>query len=124
MTDKKAKVVNKLDLQDEREVSTELGFNHFFITGTEPNATPTAITHGFYSFNSADFTPDGKQLILSGDVDSLQNADRSLESEIFIVNTDGSHLRKLLGEEEKVMVHQKFLLPANGWRFNPVLLRL
>ena len=114
VTDKKAKVVNKLDLQDERDVSTDIGFNHFFITGIETGATPTAVTHGFYSFNSADFTPDGKQIVLSGDIDSLQNADRSLESEIFIVNADGTHLRKVLGEDGKTFGAPK-ISPSGKW---------
>ncbi|MEO5684151.1 MAG: S9 family peptidase [Chitinophagaceae bacterium] len=114
VTDKKAKVVNRLDLQDETDVSTELRFNHFFITGTQPGATPLEVTHGFFSFNSADYTPDGKQLVLSGDIDSLQNADRSLENEIFLVNTDGSQLHKILGEEGKNFTGPE-ISPSGKW---------
>ena len=112
--DKKAKVINNLNLQDETDVSTELRFTHFFITGAQPGAAATEVTRGFFSFNSADFTPDGKQLILSGDIDSLQNADRSLENEIFLVNTDGSGLRKLLGEEGKNFTSPK-ISPSGKW---------
>lgn len=114
VTDKKAKVLNKLDMQDETEVSADLRFNHFFITGTQMGAPVNAITHGFYSFNTADFTPDGKQVILSGDIDSVQNADRSLETEIFIVNTDGTHLRKILGEEGKDF-QSPVVSPSGKW---------
>ena len=112
--DKKAKVVTKLDFLDETDVATELRFNYFFVLPATAGATPQPITHGFYNFTSAAFTPDGKQLILSGDVDSLQNADRSLESEIFIVNKDGSQLRKLLGEEGKSFTAPK-LSPSGKW---------
>ena len=114
VADKKAKVVNKLSFQDETDVSTEIRFNYFFVVSVQPGATPVAVTKGFFSFNNADFTPDGKQLILSGDVDSLQNADRSLENEIFLVNTDGSHLRKLLGEDGKVFGAPK-ISPSGKW---------
>ncbi|MEP6726646.1 MAG: S9 family peptidase, partial [Bacteroidota bacterium] len=114
VTDKKAKVVNKLTFQDETDVSSDIRFNHFFILPAQAGAIPVAITNGFYSFNSADFTPDGKQLILSGDVDSVQNADRSLENEIFLVNTDGSHLRKLLGEKGKTFGAPE-ISPSGKW---------
>ncbi len=113
-TDRKAKVVNKLSFQDETDVSAEMGFNHFFVVNAIAGATPIEITHGFYRFNSADFTPDGKQLIISGDVDSLQHPDRSLENEIFIVNANGTGLRKLLGEEGK-NYNSPRLSPSGKW---------
>jgi dipeptidyl aminopeptidase/acylaminoacyl peptidase len=96
--DKKAKVLTKLNFLDETDVSTDISFNHFFITDTKKEARPVAVTKGFYRFNFAEFTPDGKQLVLSGDIDSLENPDRSLESSIFITNTDGSGFRQLLGQ--------------------------
>jgi len=114
IADKKARVINKLDFQDEMNVSTDLSFTHFFITNAKPGDTPVAITHGFYSFATADFTPDGKQVILSGDVDSTEHPDRSLESEIFIADADGSHLHKILGENEKVYFSPK-VSPSGKW---------
>lgn len=114
VTDRKARVVNKLNFQDETDVNPDMSFNHIFITDAKPDAKPKAITNGFYRYNFADFTPDGKQIILSGDVDSLQHPDRSLESEIFIVNTDGSKLRKLLGEEGK-NYNSPTISPSGKW---------
>jgi dipeptidyl aminopeptidase/acylaminoacyl peptidase len=114
VADKKAKVVNKLTFQDETDVSTEVRFNHFFVLSLQPGAAPVSVTNGFYSFNSADFTPDGKQIILSGDIDSVQNEDRSLESEIFMVNSDGTHLHKLLGEDGKTFGTPK-ISPSGKW---------
>ncbi|HEY1872512.1 MAG TPA: S9 family peptidase, partial [Chitinophagaceae bacterium] len=96
--DKKAKVVDKLNFQDEMGVNTEMSFNHFFIVDINAPNKPIELTKGFYQFISADFTPDSKQVVLSGNVDSLQHPDRSLENEIFIVNDDGSGLKKILGE--------------------------
>jgi dipeptidyl aminopeptidase/acylaminoacyl peptidase len=101
VADKKAKVVDKLNFQDEMEVNADMSFNHFFITNSDGTGKPAELTKGFYRFNFADFTPDGKQIILSGDIDSLQHPDRSLESEIFLVNADGTGLKKILGEEGK-----------------------
>lgn len=99
--DKKAKVLYKLNFLDEADINTEISFNHFFITNARPDANPVAVTKGFYRFNYAEFTPDGKQLVLAGDIDSTEHPDRSLEGEIFLANTDGSNLRKLLGEKNK-----------------------
>jgi len=114
VTDKKARVFNNLDLQDETDVSAEVRFNHFFIVNAQTGLNPQEVTHGFFSFNSADFTPDGKQLILSGDIDSTQNADRSMEHEIFLAERDGSRLRKLLGEDGKNFTGPK-ISPSGKW---------
>lgn len=101
VADKKVKVVDKLNFQDEMEVNADMSFNHFFITNSDGTGKPVELTRGFYRFNFADFTAGGKQIILSGDIDSLQHPDRSLESEIFLVNADGTDLKKILGEEGK-----------------------
>jgi dipeptidyl aminopeptidase/acylaminoacyl peptidase len=114
VNDKKARVLDKLNFQDETNVSADLSFTHFFIVNVKAGATPMPVTHGFYRFGNADFTPDGKQLVLSGDVDSLQHPDRSLENEIFMVNTDGSNFRMLLGEEGKVYNSPK-ISPSGKW---------
>jgi dipeptidyl aminopeptidase/acylaminoacyl peptidase len=114
VADKKARVINKLDFQDEMNISSNISFNHFFVIDANPDNTPVAVTHGFYSFASAEFTPDGRQLVLSGDIDSLEHPDRSLESEIFIADRDGSHLRKLLGEDQKVYFSPR-VSPSGKW---------
>jgi dipeptidyl aminopeptidase/acylaminoacyl peptidase len=114
VTDKKAKVIDKLNFQDETDATADISFNHFFVVNAQAGATPVEVTHGFYRFSGADFTPDGKQLIISGDVDSTQHPDRSLESEIFIANTDGSNFRRLLGEEGKSYNSAK-LAPSGKW---------
>lgn len=99
VTDKKAKVLTKLNFQDEMNVNGEMSFNHFFVQSLTPNAIPAEVTHGYYRFTAADFTPDGKQLILTGDIDSTQHPDRSLETAVFIADADGRNLRQLLGEK-------------------------
>jgi dipeptidyl aminopeptidase/acylaminoacyl peptidase len=114
VNDRKARVFNKLNFLDETNVSSDMSFTHYFVVSAVPGATPIAITKGFNRFNSADFTPDGKQVILAGDVDSLQHPDRSLESQIYVVNTNGSNFRMLLGEEGKVYSNPR-LSPSGKW---------
>ncbi len=112
--DKKAKVITKLNFQEESTTSSEISFNHFFIVTTEAGAQPVSVTHGFYRFNAAEFTPDSKQLIITGNIDSAQHPDRSLESEIFIASADGANLKLLLGEEGKSYNSAK-LSPSGKW---------
>jgi dipeptidyl aminopeptidase/acylaminoacyl peptidase len=100
-TDKKAIVLNKLNFQSESNLSSELNFNHFFETVAEQNSTPKAITSGFFSFSSAEYFANGTQILLSGDIDNLENPDRSQESELFTVATDGSNFKMILGENGK-----------------------
>lgn len=112
--DKKAKVINKLNFLDETDINAEMNFNHFFITDVKTDAKPVAVTRGFYRYNFAEFTPDGKQLILAGNMDSLQHPDRVLEGEVFVINTDGSNLRKLLGEKNRNFNSPR-ISPSGKW---------
>ena len=114
-TDKKAKVLTKLNFQDEREVSAEQTFSQFFlINAFAPEAQPVAITNGFYRFNQADFTPDGQHLLLSADIDSLQHPDRSLENEIYLADRDGRHPRLLLGQDNTEYTNPR-VSPSGKW---------
>lgn len=101
VTDKKAVVLNKLNFQNEMNVSAEMNLNQFFLISTSAGSNPIPVTKGFNRYNNADFTPNGKQLLISGDVDSLENPDRSLENEIFIADVNGGNFRQLLGENGK-----------------------
>jgi dipeptidyl aminopeptidase/acylaminoacyl peptidase len=112
--DRKAKVFNKLNFQEESTTSPEMAFNHFFLVKTEPGAKPVEVTHGFYRYTTADFSADGKQLIIGGDRDSTQHPDRSLESEIFIADANGENLKMILGKEGKTYNNPQ-LSPSGKW---------
>ena len=112
VADKKAKVINKLNFQEEATTSGELAFTHFFMVPVEPNAVPMAITKGFYRFGNAEFTPDGSKIVFSGNMDSMQHPDRALESQLFIANADGSNLKVLLSGVGKTYTSPK--ISASG----------
>lgn len=99
--DKKAVVLNKLNFQNEMGISSEINFNQFYLVNAVAGSTPVPVIKGFNRYNNVDFTPDGKHLIISGDIDSLENPDRSLENEIFIADADGGNLKMLLGAKGK-----------------------
>jgi len=102
VTDKKAKVVNKLNFQDEMEVNADMVFNQWFIQPAIPGSAPISVTHGFYNYSGADFSADGKRLFLTAHIDSIQDPERDLEGEIYEAGVDGSDLHLLLGEKGKV----------------------
>ena len=114
VADKKAKVINKLNFQEEATTSGELSFTHFFIMNAEPGAQPMAVTYGFNRFTGAAFMPDGKQLIITGDIDSTEHPDRSLESEIFIADANGQNLRLLLGAKG-LSYNSAKISPSGKW---------
>lgn len=114
VTDKKAKVVNKLNFQDEMEVNPETSFIHWFTLSLQPESTPAEVTHGFYSYNSADYSPDSKTLYFTAHIDSTEDPDRTLESEIWFADRDGAHLHKVLGEKGKVFNSPRFS-PDGKW---------
>jgi dipeptidyl aminopeptidase/acylaminoacyl peptidase len=112
--DKKAKVLNKLNFQEESTTSSEIYFNHFFIVDVTANANPTELTHGFYSYASAAFTPDEKHLIIAAQTDSLQHPDRVLESGIFIADADGKNIQPILFAKGKSFTTPK-ISPSGKW---------
>ena len=101
VTDKKAKVVNKLNFQDETNVNAEMSLNNFFVQSLQTGAQPKAVTHGFYRYNRVDFLPDGR-LLITGNLDSTLHPDRALESAIYLADKDGGNIKLLLGEKGKV----------------------
>jgi dipeptidyl aminopeptidase/acylaminoacyl peptidase len=104
VADRKATVLNKLNFQDESNISAEQNFSHIYITDVNRDAQPKMLSKGFYRFSNGSFTPDGSRVVFTGDLDSLENPDRSLESEIFIIDTSGANFRQLLGKK--------------GWSYN------
>ncbi len=97
VAEKKAKVINKLNFQEEATTSGDQSFSHLFIVAAEAGSTPKALTQGFHRFGGASFTPDGKQIVFTGNTDNTQHPDRALESQVFIVNADGTGMKQVLG---------------------------
>ena len=114
VADNKARVINKLNFQDEASISTDMDFNHFFIVTVQPDDKPREITHGFFRYTSIDFTPDGKEVVFSAFLDSLQHPDRMQESRIFIGDTSGTNFRLLLGQKALTYTNPK-VSPSGKW---------
>ncbi len=112
--DKKARVFTKLNHLDEMDVNDGMSFTHYFIMDAKAGAKPVNITSGFHRFSTMDFTPDGKQLLITGNAEATAHPDRVLENGIYLANTDGSNLRKILGEKDKSFSSPR-ISPSGKW---------
>lgn len=110
----KATVLTKLNFQDEMNVNGTVSFNQFFVVDAKNPAKPKVLTQGYYRWGNIDFTPDGKRLIITADVDSLESPDRSLETEVYTADADGGNLRLLLGKKD-VGYNGAKLSPSGKW---------
>jgi len=121
ISDKKAKILNKLNFQDELQTSANISFTHFFVQDVKGHA-PQEITHGFYDFSGATFTPDGKHLIITGDINPKEHPDRSEESKIYIADSAGNNLHQLLGKKNTIY-NNASVSPLGHWlafQYGPV----
>ena len=96
--DKKAKVLNKLQFQEEAAVSSETNFSQVFIVNVDSGANAKALTTGFYSFTNPRFINGGREIIVETDMDASEHPDRSQEREIWMMKADGSNQHKILGK--------------------------
>jgi len=100
-TDDTPRLLHRLDFQGERDLQPRLTFRHFFVldVGT-PDAEPTPATHGFYSFGSADWLPNGQQLVVSAALDAETHPDRVEQNHLYLVTLDQPEPRLLLAIED------------------------
>jgi dipeptidyl aminopeptidase/acylaminoacyl peptidase len=112
--DKKAKVINKLNFQEETATSGEMNFSHWFVIDANPGAIAKPITKGFFRYASVAFTPDGKQLLITGNLDSSQHPDRALESALYIADSAGNQLRTWLSAKGVTYTSAK-ISPSGKW---------
>ncbi|WP_234735911.1 S9 family peptidase [Tellurirhabdus bombi] len=100
--DKKAKVINRLNLQGEASTEPELNFNHLYITDVREGATAKPLTRGFYSFAAPVWLPDGKGILAVTARDTTNHPDRERDNSTIWLAADGSGKRiTLLAEAGK-----------------------
>ncbi len=57
------RVLNRLDLQGERELDDELSFEHLFVVDARAGAEARQLTDGYRDFGDADWLPDGSGVV-------------------------------------------------------------
>lgn len=101
VTDDAPRLVHRLDFQGEFDLRPRLTFRHFFVLDmATPEAEPTPATHGFFSFGSADWLPNGRQLVVSAALDTETHPDRVQQSHLYLVTLDRPEPRLLLSIED------------------------
>lgn len=98
--DANPRVFTRLNLQGELDLAVGPRYRHLFvIDAEEEEAEPVALTRGFYSFGGGNWVPNSRQILLSGAPVADAHPDRVRDSDLFIVNPDGTNFRKLLDIE-------------------------
>ena len=98
--DKKAKVINKLQFLEEATTSSDQSFTHVYLTEVQPGAVPKALTRGFNNYFNPQFISGSNLVLMEADVNEKLHPDRTLETQLYSVNLDGSGLKKLLGKND------------------------
>ncbi|QQL49315.1 S9 family peptidase [Mucilaginibacter ginkgonis] len=97
--DNKVKVFNKLNFEGEASTEPYFDFGHYMLIDAKPGAVAKPLTFGFHSYNSAYFTPDGKNIIMTGDADTLANPDRNRDNTVYMMSLAGGTPKALIREE-------------------------
>ncbi len=112
--DRKAKVITKLQFQLESTVTNEMNFSLLFIIDTKPESKAKSLTTGYYSYNNPQFIGSSGQILVQSDLNPQDHPDRSLESEVYALDTATKSLHKILGK--KGMVYNQIRVsPAGKW---------
>jgi dipeptidyl aminopeptidase/acylaminoacyl peptidase len=99
--DRKAKVFNRLNFQGEATVEPEIQFSHLFVIEVKEGAKASPLTKGFWSYNQADWAPDGQRILALTGKDCNQHPDREQESTIVSMNLQGGAEKTILAESGK-----------------------
>ena len=101
VNDDAPRLLHRLNFQAEFDLQPRLTFRHFFVLDVAtPDAEPTPATHGFYSFGSADWLPNGRQLVVSAALDTETHPDRVEQNHLYLVTLDQPEPRLLLEIED------------------------
>jgi len=92
------RVFNRLNLQAERSLQTQISYSHLFVVDAKADAKALPITHGFQNFQGPDWSPDGSQIVCSS-VKYEDHPDRNQDSDLWIMNSDGTDPRLFLDWE-------------------------
>ncbi len=89
------RLFNRLKLQAERSLQTQISYSHLFVVDAKPGAKEVQLTHGFQSFRDPDWSPGGTRIVCSS-IKHKKHPDRNLDSDLWILNADGSDPKQLL----------------------------
>ena len=89
------RLFNRLNLQAERSLQTQISYSHLFVVDAKPEAKEVQLTHGFQSFRGPRWSPEGTKIVCSS-TKHEKHPDWNLDSDLWILNADGSDPKQLL----------------------------
>ncbi|MEE8143216.1 MAG: prolyl oligopeptidase family serine peptidase [Planctomycetota bacterium] len=104
------RVLTRLNLQGERDLASELTFQHLFVTEARRDIRDRKarqLTRGFQSFHSPTWSPDGSQ-ILAVSKGQQAHPDRVVDGDLWSVNPDGKGQELILDWTGQVISSPQF----------------
>jgi len=92
------RIFTRQNLQGEMSLQNRLSYPHLFVVEAKPEADAVQITHGFQVFVSPAWSPDGEKIVCTS-VDFKKHPDRVEDSDLWIMNADGTDLKLFLDWE-------------------------
>jgi dipeptidyl aminopeptidase/acylaminoacyl peptidase len=94
--DKKTRVFTRLNFQGEANLNGDISFSHLFEIEVREGAEARSLTNGFVSYSGANYTPDGKSIVVSTAKDPDEHPDRESENQILIISLSDLKQKVLL----------------------------
>lgn len=111
--DKKAKVITRVQFQNETTTTSEIRLSHIFITDTMTGSVPRQVTRGFNSYSNPWFAGN-ESLIVNGKVNEQLHPDDVMEEQIYRFSIDGAQITPLLAKP-KVAFSVAAVSPSGKW---------
>lgn len=111
-TDKKAKVINRLDFQGEATTEPEISFNQAFVVDLNTGKNIELVGNLFQNIQSVKWNISGTGLYYVHELDTYQHPDRELDTGVFYYDLKSKKEKLILGK--KGMAYSNLSLSNDG----------
>ena len=106
--------ITRLDFLGELGLAGEMSIPEFFVIDLDHDNKATQLTRNFWTKSQASFSPDGSQIVFTGNPGLATNPDRIKRTSIWIMNADGSNARAMLDDEKLSYAGARFTKDGRG----------
>ncbi len=114
-SDKKAKVIHKLNFQQESTTSSEMNVSHIFTMAPVAGAKPKAVTKGFLTFSNPQFIAGTPYMIVEAPLYRKYHPDRQQERCIYTIDSTGKELKLLVGGDSGYVYASASVSASGKW---------
>ena len=96
------RATSRLEFLGEHDLEPTEAFTHWYAIEATDGAVPIPLTPGFASYHDATWflSPNGLQILCSGDAQVSEHPDRILERDLWLVGPAGGPMKRLLHDEQ------------------------